>query len=96
MCEGVVIHGMAITAGQSLFSVQRRTTGVHERARRGMLLVELHLLTSVTVTTEIPGVGGVSHPGEKENHQEQQAGCNMIPISSRDYQPYIQNVNIPY
>lgn len=44
----------------------------------GRLPVGLHLLMSVTITTEIPGVGGVSRPGEKDKPSGI-AGCNMIP-----------------
>lgn len=68
MCEGMMIppgghYGGAVTI---ILSAHRRTTGIHGRARRGRPLSKLHLLMSVTITTEIPGVGGVSRPGENK------------------------------
>lgn len=88
------MYGTAMMAGQSPFSLRsRRTLGVRGLARRGKLLVELHLM-SVTITTEIPGVGGVSRPGERNTirNSRMQYDTNF----KSQLSTYIQNVTIPY
>lgn len=88
------MYDTAMTARQSPLSLwSRRTVGVHESARRGILLVELHLM-SVTITTEIPGVGGVSRPGDRDTirNSRMQYDTNF----KSQLPTYIQNVTIPY